>query len=221
MAQRVPCLAVSIVLTGALAAAQEGRVEISGTAGWTLSDGVSGAARTVPGVGTFNRVDLKDAFGWTARIGYLATEDVEVGGLFGMQATRLDLLGTSRVALGDLNVYNYHGYLAYHAGDEDDRVRPYFLGGVGATQFGSVTASVSGQPRNIPGITKFSSTWALGAKVFPSPRVGVRIEARWTPTYIKSDSAGWWCDPFWGCYVVGDAQYANQFEFSGGLTLRF
>jgi len=24
-----------------------------------------------------------------------------------------------------------------------------------------------------------------------------------------------------GCYVVGDAQYSNQFEFTGGLTFRF
>jgi hypothetical protein len=44
---------------------------------------------------------------------------------------------------------------------------------------------------------------------------------RWVPTYIKSDAAGWWCDPFWGCYVVGSAQYANQLDFSGGITLRF
>jgi hypothetical protein len=58
-------------------------------------------------------------------------------------------------------------------------------------------------------------------KLFPSPRFGLRLEARWTPTYIKSDSEGWWCDPYWGCYVVSDAQYANQFELSGGITLRF
>jgi len=39
--------------------------------------------------------------------------------------------------------------------------------------------------------------------------------------YIKSDAEGYWCDPYWGCYVVGDAQYSNQFGFSGGITLRF
>ena len=30
-----------------------------------------------------------------------------------------------------------------------------------------------------------------------------------------------WCDPYWGCYTVGDAQYSNQWELSGGVTLRF
>jgi hypothetical protein len=100
-------------------------------------------------------------------------------------------------------------------------MRPYVLGGAGATQFGSVAASAGGQQRNIRSQTRFSTTWALGVKVFPNERAGLRVEGRWTPTYIKSDAAGWWCDPFWGCYVVGSAQYANQFELSGGITLRF
>jgi hypothetical protein len=80
---------------------------------------------------------------------------------------------------------------------------------------------VGGQQRSISGITKFSTTWALGVKVYASQRAAFLIEGRWTPTYIKYDAAGWWCDPFWGCYVLGNAQYSNQFELSGGLTLRF
>ena len=47
------------------------------------------------------------------------------------------------------------------------------------------------------------------------------IGLRWTPTYIKSDAEGYWCDPYWGCYVVGDAQYATQFDINGGVTFRF
>jgi hypothetical protein len=58
-------------------------------------------------------------------------------------------------------------------------------------------------------------------KIYPTKVVGFRAEMRWVPTYIKSDAAGWWCDPFWGCYVVGSAQYSNQLDFSGGLTVRF
>jgi hypothetical protein len=61
----------------------------------------------------------------------------------------------------------------------------------------------------------------LGVKLYPSRSVGLRLEARWTPTYIKSDPTGWWCDPYWGCYAAGKAQYANQIELSGGITLRF
>jgi hypothetical protein len=120
-----------------------------------------------------------------------------------------------------VSVYNYHGYLAYNFGDSDASVRPYFLGGLGATQYGKIGVNVGNTTRELGGETQFSTTWGLGVKLFPGPKFGIRLEGRWTPTYIKSDAEGWWCDPYWGCYVVGDAQYANQFELSGGITLRF
>jgi hypothetical protein len=80
---------------------------------------------------------------------------------------------------------------------------------------------VTGGTREIGGETQFSTTWGLGVKLYPGRSVGLKLGVRWTPTYIKSDAEGWWCDPYWGCYVVGDAQYSNQFEFAGGLTIRF
>jgi len=205
------------VLAGSAAWAQNARVELSGTAGWTFSDGVSGSAVIVPGVGTFDRIDPKDAFSWGARIGFLVSDNVEVGGLFSAQSTSLELGGTNTAKLGDETIYNYHGYFAYNFGEADAQVRPYVLGGLGATQFGTVKTNVG----DIGGNTKFSTTWAAGVKLYPGKNVGLRLEGRWTPTYIKSDAGGWWCDPYWGCYVVGNAQYANQFELSGGITLRF
>ena len=62
---------------------------------------------------------------------------------------------------------------------------------------------------------QFSSTLGAGVKIYPSPRVGVKLGVRWVPTYIKSDSTGWWCDPYWGCYVTSDPQFSNQFQFAG------
>ena len=96
-------------------------------------------------------------------------------------------------------------------------MRPYVLGGLGATQYGSLDTAVG----QIGGETQFSTTWAAGLKMFPSPKFGIRLEGRWTPTYIKTDPEGYWCDPYWGCYTVGDAEYANQVELSGGIILRF
>ncbi len=215
-------MAVVAGLSGGVASAQDARVEISGTAGWTWSDGVGGAnAVVVPGVGTFDRVDPKDAFSWGLRLGFLVSENSEIGFLFNQQSTELELGGTTTVKLGDLSVRNYHGYYAYNVGDSDATARPYILIGLGATQYGSLTADIGGTTRTAGGNTQFSGSGALGLKIFPSPKFGIRLEARWTPTYIKSDAEGWWCDPYWGCYAVSDAQYSNQFELSGGLTLRF
>jgi opacity protein-like surface antigen len=214
-----------MVAVGALAAstgwAQTPRVEVGGTAGWTTSDGVTGGPVVVPGFGSFDEAGPKDAFSWGLRFGVMVTPNVEVGALFNQQKTQLELIGTSTVELGDQSVNNYHGYVAYNFGDEDASVRPYFLGGLGATQYGSISASIGNLSREIDGNTKFSTTWAVGVKLNAGSNLGLRLEGRWTPTYIKSDAVGWWCDPYWGCYTVGDAQYANQFELSGGIHFRF
>jgi hypothetical protein len=216
---RKALLAVACVaMSGSLAVAQDSRVEIAGTAGWTFSDGVSGNAITIPAVGTFNRIDPKDAFSWGLRLGFMVSDNVVVGGLFNLQSTSMELGGTTTLNIGDDKIYNYHGFIEYQFGDSHSKARPYFLGGLGATQYGGLTTP-SGH--NIDGHSQFSTTWALGVKIYPGKNAGILLEGRWTPTYIKSDSEGWWCDPYWGCYVVGNAQYSNQFELAGGITLRF
>ena len=222
MIRKTILTAMAAAVAAATASAQGARVEISGTAGWTLSDGVGGeTAVTVPGVGVFDSIGPKDAFSWGARLGFNVTPNVEVGFLFNQQSTKYEVGGTSTFDLGDVSVYNYHGYFAYNFGDEDASVRPYILGGLGATQYGKVSVTAAGTTRDLGGETQFSTTWGAGVKLFPGKSFGIRLEGRWTPTYIKSDSEGWWCDPYWGCYVVADAQYSNQFELSGGITLRF
>jgi hypothetical protein len=212
MIRKTILMAGVVALAAATAQAQDPRVEVSGTAGWTFSDGVSGSAGDSSAV----RVDPKDAFSWGVRLGFMVSPNLEVGGLFNMQKTDLEASGIVNISVPQ-TIYNYHGYVAYNFGEADAKARPYVLGGLGATQYGALKTSVG----DIGGQTKFSSTWALGLKLYPGRNVGIRLEGRWTPTYIKSDAAGYWCDPYWGCYTIADAQYANQFELSGGITLRF
>jgi len=210
--RRLTWMVAVAALAGSAAFAQDPRVEISGTAGWTFSDGVNvGGLDDSP-----IRVDPKDAFSWGARLGFNLTPNVEIGGLFNLQSTDLEASGVVNLSVPQ-KIYNYHGYLAYNFGDSDAKARPYILGGLGATQYGSL----QGTTREFGGDTQFSTTWAAGVKIFPSPNFGIRLEARWTPTYIKSDPEGYWCDPYWGCYTVADAEYANQYELSGGIILRF
>ena len=79
---------------------------------------MSGQTVTVPGIGSFDRIDPQDAFSWGLRLGYLATENVEIGFLFDQQSTTLEIGGTSTFELGDLSLRNYHGYFAYNFGDD-------------------------------------------------------------------------------------------------------
>jgi hypothetical protein len=212
MIRKTILTAMVTVAAAAMASAQDSRVELSGTAGWTFSDGVN--------VGSIDespiQVGPKDAFSWGARLGFNVTPNTEIGFLFASQATDLEATGIISRTIPQ-TVYNYHGYFAYNFGDSDAPARPYILGGLGATQYGSLKTAVG----EVGGETQFSSTWAAGLKLFPGKNFGIRLEARWTPTYIKSDPEGYWCDPYWGCYTVSDAEFSNQYELSGGLILRF
>jgi hypothetical protein len=215
-----------MAMAGALAlavpvSAQDSRVEIGGTAGWNFSDGVTFDGIRAGDGNVYNEIGPKDSFSWSANIGFYATEQVEVGFLFSQQMSKLLVAGTTEREIGDQSVFNYHGYVAYNAGDSDSQVRPYFLFGLGATNYGSVPFTVGNVSGETQGNSQFSTTWGVGVKIYGGGNVGLKLGARWTPTYIKSDAEGWWCDPYWGCYVVGDAQYSNQFEFGGGITIRF
>ncbi len=217
-------VAMLAVFAAASAPAQDARkkLELSGTGGWTYSDGVGGSGITVPKVGTFDRIDPENAYSWGVRVGFLLSHNAEFGVLFNQQSTELDISGTAIIALGSLRLRNYHGYFAYNLRGADAVVRPYILFGFGAAQYAPSNVSGGGVTRDIPGNKKFSGTTALGLKLFPNNGTfGIRLEGRWTPTRIKSNAAGWWCDPYWGCYVISDAQYSNQVELSGGITVRF
>jgi hypothetical protein len=217
MLRKVLLLAVLLALASSPAFAQ--RVEVSASVGWTFSDGVSFDG-TVPINGNlYDRVDPADAASFGFTFGVYLTPQAEIEFLWNRQATTLDVTGAGNAARlrGDMNIDTYHANFIYNAGDEDTPIRPFFYLGLGATNYGD--AEFTG--RTLPGVSKFS--WALGGgvKAFASRNVGFKGTATWRPTYIKTDDYGWWCDPFWGCTVVGDANFANQFEFSGGVVLRF
>jgi len=215
-------MAVAASITATPALAQDKKAEVSVLAGWTFSDGVSGSSVLAGDGNVYDRIDPKDSFKCGFDVGVHASPNVQVGFLFGQQLTQLTVGGTTTKDIGDMTINTYHGYVAYNFGEHDSPMRPYAMVGLGATNFGSVNFTTPGGLSGSTGSqTQFSTTWGAGVKFFASPNVGARVGVQWTPTYIKSDAAGWWCDPYWGCYVVGNAQYSNQWDFSGGVTFRF
>jgi len=209
------------LLVAVPAHAQDPRVELQGWAGYTFSDGVSGGDVNVPDGNVYNRADPKDSASYGFSAGFFVTEQVELGFLWGRQDTVLELSGTSTVEVADLNIDNYHGFFAYNFGHSRATVRPYVLLGLGATRYSDIRVTTREETRSAPSDSRFSTTWGAGLKIYPSRNFGLFGGVRWTPTYIKSDAAGWWCDPWYGCWVVGDAQYSNQWELAGGINLRF
>jgi opacity protein-like surface antigen len=210
-------LVVAMLALVASPALAQSRAEVAVTFGWTFADGVSFNGTPVNGV-TYSRVDPKDSVSFGFSAGVFLNHQAEIEFLWNHQPTKLEVSGGAGPVLsGDMNVDNYHANFVYNAGEYDSKLRPFIYIGLGATNYGDATFP----SRTVPGLTKFS--WALGAgvKAYPSPHAGIRAGIRWVPTYIKTDSAGWWCDPFYGCFPAGNVQYANQFEMSGGVTFRF
>jgi hypothetical protein len=222
MFRRVLIVTFVVLAAASAASAQTPKVEITGLVGWTLADGVSGDPFTAPNGRTYDRVDPQDSVNYGFSLGFFATPSAEIGFLWRRQATKLDISGTTTTTVGDMNIDGYHGYGAFYFGDAEAVARPYVMFGLGATHYGSVSYTrVDGSAATTPTGTQFSGIVGAGVKVNASRNVGMKFGMQWTPTYIKSDAEGWWCDPWWGCYVVGDAQYSNQLEFVGGIVLRF
>ena len=214
-------VATALVLAALPAAAQSPRVEITGLVGWTFSDGVTGDGILAGDGSIYNEIGPTDSASWGLGIGVNATDNVEIGFLYGQQLSSVEIKGTNTRELGDVTITSYHPYVAFNLTPADAALRPYLLIGFGATNYGKVQfLGVGGVERETEGETQYSGTFGAGLKIF-AKNVGLRLGAQWTPTYIKTDSAGWWCDPYWGCYVVGDAQYSNQFQLNAGVTFRF
>lgn len=220
MLKRIVAMTVLMLAVAAPGFAQ-GKIEATVLGGWSFSDGVSGQSLAALDGNVYNRLDPKDGAVFGLNLGWLFTDNAEVGFLWTRQSSKLTLgaINGQDKEVGDLSLLNYHGYLGYNFGEADAKVRPFLYGGLGATHFSSVDLTV--RQATISGNTQFSTTWGAGVKFLPAPRIGIRVNASWTPTYVKSDAEGYWCDPWWGCYLVGDPQYSNQIQLTGGVIFRF
>ncbi len=135
------CASVGL-LAAAPAQAQDPRIEIGASAGWTLSDGVTFDGVIAGDGNVYNSIEPKDSFSYNLQVGFFVNPHMEIGFLFDQQKTTLVVGGTQEREIGDMSVNNYHGFFAYHFGDPDAKARPYFLGGAGATSYGKVPFDV-------------------------------------------------------------------------------
>ena len=213
-------VALIVVFAAAPAFAQP-RVEISGIIGWTFSDGVEGQPRLAQDGNIYDAVDVVDSFNWGFGIGVLATENAEVGFMYGRQESRLDVVGTNTFEVGDMTVSTYHGYFAYNFGPADSPVRPVRARRPGRDELWQRplhdSRSVGGDGRRDAVLDDLGR----GREIRPSRGIGVRAGLQWTPTYIKSDAVGCVVRPVLGVMSRRRRPISNQFSFNGGVIFRF
>ncbi|MGA8222108.1 MAG: outer membrane beta-barrel protein [Candidatus Acidiferrales bacterium] len=100
----------------------------------------------------------------------------------------------------------------YEFGNEHAKLKPFITGGLGFTNFHSNGV--------LPFDNRFSANVGGGVKYFFTRHVGMRLEARYSPTET-STSTGLVCDPFVGCFNTRTRNYAQQGQANFGLILRF
>lgn len=211
----IPMALVAVLASAASSYSQDKRVEINPFVGYSFSDGVTIQPLELSGE-IYDTVDVKDGASFGFQFGVYVNENIEVGFLYSRQQSTLTGRGTATTDFTDMPISNYHGVVTYNFSTSDALARPFLFGGLGATHYSPEDA----QNTAVDSETRFSTTWGLGVKIYPSPTFGISLMGRWTPTYIKSDPGGIWCG-YYGCWVLADAQYSNQFELSAGLSLRF
>jgi outer membrane protein with beta-barrel domain len=119
------------------------------------------------------------------------------------------------VKLVGLNSNQYLGNFVYHFADKESKLRPFAFLGLGANDLRPGRSEVRG-------LTRFVGAFGGGAKYSLSRHFGLRLQAKWSPTYINTTRGGYWCDPFWGgCWAVGNSHFLHEVDATGGITFRF
>ena len=219
MSGRIGFIISGLILTAATVSAQG--VEASASVGYSASEGVGTSRGPLLGQ-TFDRLNVVSGGTFNFTFGVFLNERVEVEFLYGLQSSRLDAEGNApTLQLSELKVNHYMGNFVYNWGTHDTRIRPYFFGGVGATNFAFGQNLLTNSTGSIPNDTQLSTNWGGGVKFMFAPGLGAKLGLRWTPTYMGSSTGGIWCDPFYGCWPVGQHHTVNQFETSGGVVIKF
>jgi len=106
----------------------------------------------------------------------------------------------------------YQFDLLYEFLPPEAKLKPFVVAGLGFRHF-STNGTLSFDNR-------FSYNFGGGVKYFFTRHVGVRLEARYSPSQTTTSNA-LFCDPFFGCFVGTVTNYAQQGQANLGVILRF
>lgn len=160
------------------------------------------------------RAFLRDGQNWGGSIGYTLENDLEV-------ELAYNYLGTSAVARSvnlqtDINTAAQVHYATIG-------VNKLFPTSDKVTLFTGVklgTGTLAFPESNIGNITKFTTGFQGGVKIFPSDKVGIRLQANLMMPIVGAGASLWWSPG--GGTSVGVTGWSPivQFGFTGGLIFR-
>lgn len=191
--------AALLALAAAPAWAQ--RTEVALLAGYTSSGAIESTAVGVQDLA------LDGGFTWGIEGGYFFTPHlgVELSWIRQESALAFTAAGDS-VTLFEVDATQLQASVAYQLGAEGSRVRPFLTAGLGIVTFDST---------DLDNETKLAPSIGAGLKWFPSGRFGVRLQGRYTPSFLHDGGADF-CDPFGFCQ-----SWLHQLDLQAGAIIRF
>ena len=187
------------------------QIEISPFVGYRTS----GSFEIVTNDLDYSNMKIKDGFAYGLTLGYRMNDIFTIEAMWSHVGSQLsaEVVGADTDTLFDLSEDQFHCNFLFFASPGMSKVRPYGLLGLGLTYFNP-------KPSEVDGETRFSFSLGAGFVAMVSQQAGIRLQAKWAPSYINTTSAlfiGWWGQP----WVVPVNNYMSQWEFTGGLVFRF
>jgi hypothetical protein len=198
---RIALTSLVLALTCGASASQAREIYISPMAGYTT------AGNLELGQNDVKDVKVTGGLTWGGQIGFMAHEGFTFEASYMQQESHIAVAGTDLVGL---KVGQLHGNFLFEKIKYGSTTHPYFLLGLGATFFNP--------DRGFDTVSRFSLALGGGVKV-EGEKIGLKLQAKYNPTYLNDDWGGTWCDPFY-CYQVADPDYLDQGEFTAGLMYK-
>jgi len=154
-----------------------------------------------------------ESYGLT--IGWIASPSAQIDVLWSHQGTDLEVDGSITGHGDSLSGFDIDNFMiegSWVGGKPEDKLRGFASFGIGATQFGA--------PDGFKGSrTQFALGIGGGVKTYFSKTVGLRFQARWTPTFFNSNESVF-CSSDSGCFATTSGDYISQFEVTAGVIFR-
>ena len=161
-------------------------------------------------------LDTKDGFTPGLALGYTSWNNFgfEVSWMYRPQTVEgREEAGDPVQEFGNVDAHEFMGNFLFAPAYPRGKAIPYFLFGLGLTAF---------YPEgDFDSKTRFAFALGAGVKLWTEQeKIGFRAQIRYHSTYMNSDEDGIWCDP-WYCYEVTDSNWLDEFDFTGGIMLKF
>lgn len=207
-----PWILAGVLLASLPSAVFSQSIEITPMVGYRFG-GTVYSFKATGGGATGGALEVADGVSFGAHLGY-RFGDFEFEALYAHQSTSLETSGLfTGSPVMDLDLDTWQGGGNYLFGTKDAKVVPFIGFGLGLTRLAPKAQGLSDE-------TRFSASFAGGAKFWMGKHVGIRVEGRYFLTVFDDNSTGP-CGQSQGCGGHLDNRDLSQGEGRAGLILRF